>query len=324
VSLRLFVLVVALGLAATASSAAAQAPIGGPPGQQPRPIPTSTPVGGSNQPPAPQAAASSPTPAPAPPPPNQPGPQPPPGQQSPTSGNQSPTATWTPVPTWTPLPTPTPVNTPTPTPFPTFVPQITPTLAWPTPAPGAFFRSRFLAVAPDPSIPAASGAGAIRGRVVDWRGIGIDHFRLHVVGEKGQAETTTLGDGQYTLLNVPPGTYDVELPDYASEPAKDIPVMAGRATTLDWVETNRNEGAPVPQITPTVAVAPSPTATPVPAALVSRPPTNPARPPPIEVVALGIVARAAETMFNAFLTGAAIVAVAAVITIALVRWRSPS
>jgi hypothetical protein len=229
--------------------------------------------------------------------------------------------TATPIPTWTPLPTATATPTATVTPYPTFVPQVTPTLAWPTPAPGAYFRSRYLASVPDPSIPLQSGGGILRGRVVDWRGIGLDRFRIHAVSDKGQMETATLGDGGYTFLNVPPGMYEVVLPDYAAEPAKGVPVVGGRATTLDWQESNRVEGAPV-VITPTVALSPSPTPSPVPAQLIQRPPSSPARPPPLEVVAVGIVARAAETLANAFVTGAAVVAVAAAITIALVRWRS--
>ena len=259
-----------------------------------------------------------------------------PGQPGPTQPGQPaqpgvPTPTWTPFPTialpptFTPIPTwtPTVTNTPSPSPYPTFVPQVTPTLAWPTPAPGAYFRSRYLGSVPDPSIQLATGAGVLRGRVVDWRGIGLDRFRVHIAGPAGQAETATTGDGQYTFQNVAPGQYEVVLPDYTSEPARDIPIIGGRATALDWQESNRVEGAPV-LFTPTVAASPSPTPTPVPAALIERPPSSPARPPPVEVVAVGIAARAAETMFNAFLTGVALVAVAAAITIALIRWRSSS
>lgn len=293
-----------------ATAASAQAPIGGgnltpatKPG--PQPIPTSTPA----PPGAPGQATSTPQPGQ----PAQPGPA---------------TPTWTPIPTmtlpptFTPIPTwtPTVTSTSTPSPFPTFVPRVTPTLAWPTPAPGAYFRSRYLASVPDPSIPLASGGGVLRGRVVDWRGIGLDRFRIHISSPVGQMETATTGDGQYTFQNVPPGAYDVALPDYTSEPAKDVPVMAGRATTVDWLESTRVAGASI-VLTPTVALSPSPTATPVPATLIERPSSSPARPPPVEVVALGIAARAAETMWNAFLTGVALVAVAAAITIALIRWR---
>lgn len=209
------------------------------------------------------------------------------------------------------------------TPYPTFIPQVTPTLAWPTPAPGAYFRSRYMASVPDPSIALQSGAGVLRGRVVDWRGIGLDRFRVHAVSDRGQMETSTLGDGGYVFQNVPPGLYEVVLPDYPSEPAKGVPVVGGRATTLDWQESNRVEGAPVPLLSPTVATTPSPTPSPVPAQLIERPPSSPARPPPLEVIAIGVVARAAETLANAFITGAAVVAVAAAITIALIRWRSP-
>ena len=226
----------------------------------------------------------------------------------------------TPIPTWTPLPTPTITNTPTPSPYPTFVPQVTPTLAWPTPAPGAYFRSRYLALVPDPAVSLSSGAGVLRGRVLDWRGIGLDRFRLLAVSERGQVETSTLGDGQYTFQNLPPGMYEVTLPDYTSEPAHGVPVVGGRATTLDWQESNRVEGAPV-LVTPTVPVSPSATATPVPAQLIQRPPSSPAKPPPIEVVAVGIVAQAATTMFNAFVTGVAVVAVVSAVVIALIRFR---
>ena len=58
---------------------------------------------------------------------------------------------------------------PTITPFPTFVPRVTPTLAWPTPGPSAYFLSRYMATALDPTL-ALSPGGVLRGRVlgVHW------------------------------------------------------------------------------------------------------------------------------------------------------------
>src|SRR5207302_1329182 len=84
--------------------------------------------------------------------------------------------------------------------------------ARPTPGPSAFFLSRYLATALDPTVPLASG-GLLRGRVLDWRGIGLNAFRLQARGPVGQIETSTTADGQYTLVNVAPGEYELSLPD---------------------------------------------------------------------------------------------------------------
>jgi hypothetical protein len=264
------------------------------------------------------------------PPPSQPGPvgQPPPGQpapgqpapaQTPGQPTASPTPFLTPTipPTWTPLPTPTVTNTPTQTPYPTFIPRVTPTLAWPTPGPSAFFMSRYLATAIDPTVPLSSG-GLLRGRVLDWRGIGLNAFRIQARGPVGQIETSTTADGQYTIVNVAPGEYEVSLPDYRSEPAKGIPVVGGSATTVDWIEASRQQGEPT-QVAGSPTSEPSRTATPVPAALVQRPPNAPGRAAPTQIEIVSMAQRALELLVNSFLTGVAGVSLLAVVVIALTR-----
>jgi hypothetical protein len=294
----------ALWLLATVGGASAQAPIGGggppAPGKPPQiqPLPTSTP------------AALLPQPAPG-----QPGPPPTPAPPA----TATPAATPTTPATWTPLPTPTATNTPTITPFPTFVPRITPTLAWPTPGPSAFFLSRYLATSLEPSLTLNAG-GMLRGRVLDWRGIGLNAFRVQARGRVGQLETSTTADGQYTITNVAPGEYDVLLPDYSSEPARAIPIVAGNATTLDWQEASRRQGEPTgaagsPTTLPTRAATAAPTN------LIQRPAASPARPPPAQIEFLDIGQRAIEQLVNSFLTGVAVVVLIAVVVVALTRWR---
>lgn len=309
-------LVGALGAAIATGSANAQSPIEPqPPGKtQPQPFPISTPAKPGGPPPAQVTPAS-----PAQPP--QPG-QPQPGQ--PTSIGTPPTETLTLTPlstptmtaTSTPLPTHTVTNTPTVTPFPTFVPRVTPTLAWPTPGPSAFFVSRYLATAMDPLIP-IGGSGVLRGRVVDWRGLGLNNFRVQATGPRGQVETFTTADGQYTMVNMAPGEYDVGLPDYQGEPARGIPIVALSATALDWVEASRNQ-APATAVATTAAPAPTRSPTPL---EIQRAPTTAARPPPFQIEATDIASRALEQLVNAFLLGIAIVSLTAVVVIGLTRRR---
>jgi hypothetical protein len=217
--------------------------------------------------------------------------------------------------------TPTQTPTRTPTPFPTYLPAVTPTLAWPTPAPSAYFVSRYVAIVTDPT-PSTLGTGGLRGRVLDWRGIGQGNFRVHAVGERMQAEGVSSADGQYQISGLAPGAYEVRLSDFRSEPAREIPVMASQITTIDWIEASRGGVAPPPQpVPPTATPVPTVTPTPVPANLVQRPPTGPARPSPPELALLQIVATAAEQLMTAFLTGVAVVTVAAVLTVAIARRR---
>jgi hypothetical protein len=203
--------------------------------------------------------------------------------------------------------TPTQTATRTPTRFPTYQPAAVPTLAWPPPAPSA---------------PFVSGAGGLRGRVLDWRGIGQANFRVHAAGERMQAEGVTSADGQYQISGLAPGPYELRLVDFRSDAARDVPVVAGQITTVDWIEASRGGIAPPPQpVPPTPTVAPTPTPTPVPPNLVQRPPTGPARPSPPEMALLQIVAAAAEQLMTAFLTGVAVVTIAAVLTVAIARRR---
>jgi hypothetical protein len=163
-------------------------------------------------------------------------------------------------------------------------------------------------------------AGALRGRVLDWRGIGLNAFRIQARGPAGQVETSTTADGQYTMLNMAPGEYEVLLPDYASEPAKGIPILAGNATTVDWQEASRSQGEPT--LAPgSPTAAPTRTATPVPANLIQRPVASPARPPPAQIEIVDIGTRAIEQLINWFLTGVAAVSLIAVVVIALTRRR---
>jgi hypothetical protein len=250
-----------------------------------------------------------------------------PGQPQPQPGELP-----TPLPTFTPIPSPTPPPTMTPTqtatrtvtPFPTYIPRATPTLAWPTPAPSAHFASRYVAMVADPA-PAAPGAGALRGRVLDWRGIGQSNFRVHAVGERMQAEGVTSADGQYSITGLAPGAYEVSLTDFRSEVARDLPIVAAQITTLDWIEAARGgASAPVAQPNlppPTDTPRPTATATPLPAALVDRPPVGPGRPSPPEVALLQVVTTAAEQLVTAFFTGVAVVTVATVLMVAISRRR---
>jgi hypothetical protein len=249
-----------------------------------------------------------------------------PGQTQPGEQLPTPLPTFTQLPSPTPPPTMTPTQTPTRTvtPFPTYIPRATPTLAWPTPAPSAHFASRYVAMVGDPTA-AALGTGAVRGRVLDWRGIGQSNFRVHAVGERMQAEGVTSADGQYTIAALAPGAYEVSLTDFRSEVARDIPVVAAQITTLDWIEAARGgASAPVAQPNlppPTDTPRPTATATPPPAALVERPPVGPGRPSPPEVALLQVVTTAAEQLVTAFFTGVAVVTVAAVLMVAISRRR---
>ncbi|HEY3109383.1 MAG TPA: carboxypeptidase-like regulatory domain-containing protein [Chloroflexota bacterium] len=285
---------------------AGQAP-GKPPAQ---PFPTSTPVGVS-QPGQPPGALVPVQPQPGQP--AQPAPPPPP---PPTFTPAPPPIT---PPTWTPLPTHTVTSTPTITPFPTFIPRVTPTLAWPTPGPSAFFLSRYMATALDPMLSLSAG-GVLRGRVLDWRGIGLNAFRIQARGPVGQVETSTTADGQYTMINMAPGEYEVLLPDYGSEPAKGIPITAGNATTVDWQEASRSQGEPT-RAPGSPTAPPTRTATPVPANLIQRPAASPSRPPPTQIEIVDIATRAIEQLVNWFLTGVAAVSLIAVVVIALTRRR---
>ena len=256
--------------------------------------------------------------------------QPTPGQPAqpaqPTEPLPTPLPTFTPIPSPPPPPTATPTQTPTRTvtPFPTYQPRATPTLAWPTPAPSAHFASRYVAMVADPS-PVAPGAGALRGRVLDWRGIGQANFRVHAVGERMQAEGVTGGDGQYTIPGLAPGAYEVSLADFRSEVARDVPVMAAQITTLDWIEALRGgvsapanqPNLPVPTDTP----RPTATATPPPASLVDRTPVGPGRASAPEVALLQVLTTAVEQLVTAFFTGVAVVAIAAVLMVAIARRR---
>jgi hypothetical protein len=199
------------------------------------------------------------------------------------------------------------------------VPRVTPTLAWPTPGPSAFFLSRYMATALDPTL-SLGAAGVLRGRVLDWRGIGLNAFRIQARGPTGQVETSTTADGQYTMVNMAPGEYEVLLPDYASEPAKGIPITAGNATTVDWQEASRSQGEPT-RAAGSPTAPPTRTATPVPANLIQRPAASPARPPPTQIEIVDIGMRAIEQLVNWFLTGVAAVSLIAVVVIALTRRR---
>ncbi|HEY3079679.1 MAG TPA: carboxypeptidase-like regulatory domain-containing protein [Chloroflexota bacterium] len=170
--------------------------------------------------------------------------------------------------------------------------------------------------------PTALGTGGLRGRVLDWRGIGQANFRVHAAGGRMQAEGVSSADGQFQIGGLAPGPYEVRLTDFRSEAAREIPVVAGQITTIDWIEASRGGVAPPPQpIPPTATPLPTATATQVPANLVQRPPTGPARPSPPELAVLQIVSAAAEQLMTAFLTGAAVVTVAAVLTVAIARRR---
>lgn len=295
-------------------------------------------VGAAAQQPSQTPKPGQPKPAPitptAPPGVLAPGQQPPPPTPRPGGEAQPPASqpTITPPPTLSPLPSPTATQTSTPTqsptrtvtPFPTFVPRATPTLAWPTPAPSAHFASRYVAMVADPS-PVVPGAGALRGRVLDWRGIGQSNFRVHAVGERMQAEGITSADGQYTIVGVAPGSYEVSLADFRSEVAREVPVIGGQITTLDWIEAARGGvSAPVSQPNvafPTDTPRPSSTATPVAASLVERPPVGPGRASAPELAILQVITTAAEQLVTAFFTGVAVVAIAAVVTVAISRRR---
>ena len=253
-----------------------------------------------------------------------------PGQPSqpaqPTNAVPTPLPTFTPIPSPTPPPTATPTHTPTRTvtPFPTYQPRATPTLAWPTPAPSAHFASRYVAMVADPT-PAAPGAGALRGRVLDWRGIGQSNFRVHAVGERMQAEGVTGADGQYSIPGLAPGAYEVSLADFRSEVARDIPVMSGQITTLDWIEALRGGvAAPANQPNvppPTDTPRPTATATPLPPNLVDRTPVGPGRASAPEIALLQVLTTAVEQLVTAFFTGVAVVMIAAVLMVAISRRR---
>jgi hypothetical protein len=314
VGAALAALALALGVAATAAA------------QQPSPRPTQGVPG--TRPAATKAAPPVATPTappgfltPAPTAPGKPEAEPA-GQTAGLTPLPSPTPP--PPPTLTPTATLTPTQTPTrtSTPFPTYLPAATPTLAWPTPAPSAHFISRYVAMVTDPT-PTTLGSGGLRGRVLDWRGIGQANFRVHAVGERMQAEGVSSADGQYQIVGLAPGNYEVRLADFRSEPARDIPIVASQITTVDWIEASRGGVAPPPQPVPRTAtpLPPTPTPTAVPANLVQRPPGGPARPSPPELAVLEIISFAAGQLMTAFLTGAAVVTVAAVLTVAIARRR---
>jgi len=220
------------------------------------------------------------------------------------------TLTETPTPTATSTQTLTPTASPTrtPTPYPTFLPGATPTLAWPSPGPSAFFVSRYIASVPLVA-PPKSGSGGIRGRVVDWRGLGLQNFRVQVSGATAQAEAVTTADGHWEVLGLPPGAYEVTLPDYRSVPAGGVPVLTGQITTLDWIEASQSVGPDALVGVPTATAAPAATSTPV---MVARSPEAPARPSPPELAILRVGAHALQRAGDAFLSGALVVMVIAV------------
>ncbi|TAK21026.1 MAG: carboxypeptidase regulatory-like domain-containing protein [Chloroflexota bacterium] len=219
----------------------------------------------------------------------------------------TPTATLTPTIT----PSATATSTRTATPYPTYEPRVTPTLSWPTPGPSAFFTSRYVASTIDPT-PIPRGAGALRGRVIDWRGIGLQGFRVQVHGDAAQADAVSSADGQYTISGIPPGPYEIALPDYRSEPARSIPILAGAVTTVDWIETGRGVSplaeSGTPTVIPNALVIPTPKQV-----LVERPPDSPARPSPPELAILKAVGFAIDRSGEAFTRGAIVVVVVATI-----------
>ncbi len=158
----------------------------------------------------------------------------------------------------------------------------------------------------------------MRGRVVDWRGLGLQNFRVQVSGDRGQAEAVTTADGHWEVLGLPPGAYDVTLPDYRSTPAGAVPVLTGQITTLDWMEASQSAGPAAAPGAPTATAAPTATPTPVP---VARSPEEPARPSPPELAVLRVGAFALQRVGDAFLSGALVVVVIAVAVGAILLLR---
>jgi|DewCreStandDraft_2_1066082.scaffolds.fasta_scaffold12732_3 hypothetical protein len=187
---------------------------------------------------------------------------------SPTLG---PSPTGTVVPTASPTASLTPTSTPTPTwtPRPLVLPP-TPTLAWPTPAPTGYFVSRYLAAAP---LSGPADAGVIRGRVMDWRGLGVGRLLLRL--ENGERSWTafTAVDGFYQFADLPPGVYNLEIVGYPGLPARAVPLGPGQVVTIDFVEAQpvtptpeRPPGrpTPTPAVTPTAEPTPPPPLSPTP------------------------------------------------------------
>ena len=144
----------------------------------PTPTPTNTPTPTATNTPTPTPTATdTPTPTPTT---NTPTP-------TPTATN-----TPTPTPTDTPTPTPTATNTPTPTPTATNTPTPTPTATnTPTPTPTG----------------TPTGIGSISGQVTDPSSAPIAGAQISTLPTT--ITTTTDSNGNYTLANIPAGTYAV-------------------------------------------------------------------------------------------------------------------
>ena len=269
--------------------------------RQIQPFPTSTPVAG------PAAAGGRRRPArprPAGPAAHQPPPPPP---------TFTPAATPTTPPTWTPLPSPTVTNTPTITPFPTFLPRITPTLAWPTPGPSAYFLSRYMATALDPTLTAQRRRGPARPRRRLARHRPERLPRPGARAGRAARDRRRPPTASTRWSTLAPGEYEVLLPDYTQRAGQGDP---GRGRQRD--DRRLAGGQPQPGRADAAGRAARPrcrrrTATPVPANLIQRPAASPARPPPAQIEILDIGARAVEQLVNWFLTGVAVVSLIAVV-----------
>ena len=146
-------------------------------------------------------------------------------------------------------------------------------------------------------------------------------YQVQVLGEQFENQAATLADGQYTFTNMPPGSYRVAVVGFDADTAQSIPVLAGQITTLDWIESARVQVAPS-KVEPTATAVPTATPTVPPKPAVQGPVGTPTpRPPPPDAVIGRMLGSVVDQFVNAFLTGMAVVAVAAVLMIAIIRRR---